>query len=103
LPSGSWSIDANGVVGTPVLNPPSATGDLTGTMFGSSINGYYNSTTQKITIMRVSTPGDFSTVQIFTGYLFHTGTRNDLAGSFLAFNGTGGSASESDFGWFAIK
>jgi hypothetical protein len=103
LPSGSWNMDANGFTGTLSLNPPDGAGNLTGTMFGQPIIGYYDSTSQKITFMRETNRRILDTVQVFTGYLFHTGSVNDLAGSFVAFNGTGASAGESEFGWFATQ
>ncbi|HWE60799.1 MAG TPA: hypothetical protein VHB98_03735 [Chloroflexota bacterium] len=41
-------------------------------------------------------------LQLYTGFLFHTGSTNDLAGSFLAFN-AGGSANQPEFGWYAYR
>jgi hypothetical protein len=103
LPAGNWTIDANGSVGTLALNAPDAAGNITGTVFGQSIFGYYNSTSQKITFVRNTVPGNLSTEQVYTGYLFHTGNVTDLAGTFLAFNGTGANAGESEFGWYAAR
>jgi hypothetical protein len=79
----------------------SAAGNFTGTVFGQSIFGYYDSTSQKITFVRSFPGANLNTLRIYTGYYFHTGSTNDLAGSFIAFNGTGANASESEFGWLA--
>jgi hypothetical protein len=103
LPAGTWSMDANGFVGTLTLNPPDAAGNLSGTMFGQGIFGYYNSTAQKVTFVRSFPGANLNTEQIYTGFLFHTGSTYDLAGSFVAFNGTGANAGESEYGWYAHR
>jgi hypothetical protein len=98
LPAGCYTIDANGFVGTLCFNTD-AVGNLTGTVFGQSIFGYYNSTSQKITFLRSFPGANLNTMQIYTGYKL--GGTNYLAGSFVALNGTGANAGESEYGWYA--
>jgi len=103
---GNWPICANGHRGE--LNIASVTpqGHLNGTAFGDAIEGFWDDTAKKITFIRVPVRNTPSTYQIYTGYLFENayGIGNftsTLTGYFEAFQGGGGAASRSLFGWFA--
>ena len=107
LPTGSWEIDANGYVGE--LEIKSITnGRLTGTVLGNPIDGFWSNSMKRIVFMRVIDPNDASTLQVFTGYYWRElqpppiGT-SFLAGFFEAFQGSGGTAKRSVFGWTARK
>jgi hypothetical protein len=106
LPSATWRIDGNGYVG-PMSISVDSNGNVTGTAYGNSIFGFYDSTSGKITFMRLI-GSDPTTHQIFTGYLFRDCTSYcvapagfTLAGTFEAFSGTGASAQRSVYGWYA--
>lgn len=115
LQLGFWTLNANGF--NAVLNIASvdAQGNVTGTVtFGTEAPSpldnvaVWNDTAQQLTFIRQSTLGDPPTFQIYTGYGFlldHTqpppAGSQMLAGSFIAFPGSGGSASRSVGGWFA--
>lgn len=107
LLGGTWAINANGHEGELNLAPPDAQGNLTGTVYGQEIFGFWDANTQKATFMRLLNPADPATFQVFTGYLFQNtySSPSDitytLAGHFEAFQQGGGAASRSVFGWFA--
>ena len=103
-PVGTWDINANGFPGTLSIQQIDGAGNLGGsTVFGEQIIGLWDDTSQKLTFMRVSNPADPSTNQIYTGYLMEPQGNQPmaLAGSFEAFQGSGGAATRSIFGWFA--
>jgi hypothetical protein len=104
LPLGTWTINGNGSQGTLSITAVDATGKLTGTVYGQTISGFWDEASQSITFMRqVGTTS--ATVQVFTGYLFSNCASNTctytLAGSFMAFTPTGGTAARHEFGWYA--
>lgn len=113
LPTGDWHIDANGFVGTLHIASVDQQGNVAGTLTFSGeppnqLNNvaFWNDAAQELTFIRVINQANPSTFQIFTGFLFpefHTQPNgpSQLAGSFQAFKGTGGTASRSRFGWFA--
>ena len=113
LPSGDWRINANGFKGILHIAGVDAQGNVTGTltMSGEPPNqlnnvAYWDDTSKKITFIRVINAAEPSTSQTYTGFLFpqnHTQPNgpSELAGSFEAFRGTGGTANRVLYGWFA--
>lgn len=110
-PTGVWSINANGHVGTMVLNVD-IVGNVNGTLLGSQVKGLWTESARRLVLYRAINGTTFSTppdlIQIYTGYMFPAAASNPtgpqrLAGEFQAFVGTGGSASRNVFGWFASK
>jgi hypothetical protein len=101
LPTGDWSVLANGFSGTLSITSVSG-GNLSGTIFGNPITGFWNSTSREITFVRDLGSPDAN--QIYTGYYFKgPGGANYLTGYFEAFGGGGGSATRHFFGWVARK
>jgi len=106
---GSWQADANGFTGILQINSVDASGNLSGTFFGNPISGFYNSTTNHIAF--VVQPGStpvLANVQVFEGALVGSNPLGPpgqqlLAGSFIAFAGTGASAAHDHFAWAAIS
>jgi hypothetical protein len=99
LITGNWKLNANGYPGTLTITAIDTNGNLTSsTAFGNKIIGFWDEDGRKITFIRVMNENDPSTFQIYTGYLMGTTT---IAGSFEAFQGGGGAAKRSVFGWFA--
>ena len=113
LPLGNWRIDANGYAGELKITSVDTAGSLAGTLHFAgedidSIDGvaFWDDHAKKITFMRVVDPAKPATFQIFTGYLFprdHAKPAGpfELAGSFMAFQGTGAVANRVLYGWFA--
>jgi len=106
LPTGTWSINANSFGGQLVINSVDAQGNLTGTVYGQSIVGFWDGVSNKITFIRVpSNPAASSQYQIYTGYLFRNSSGPDsvytLTGYFEAFAGTGATARRVVYGWYA--
>ena len=103
-PIGIWYINANGFSGTLSIQEVDAQGNLSGSsVFGNEILGFWDESSQKLTFMRLFGPDNPSTFQIYTGYLMvpQPGVTLALAGTFEAFQGSGGTAQQSLFGWFA--
>ena len=104
-PAGTWDVNANGFPG--VLSIPSidAQGNLGAncTIFGQRIFGFWSTSAQMLTFMRIISPSDPSTFQVYTGYLMQpqpgSGFLVSLAGSFEAFRGGGGVAQRPLYGW----
>ena len=113
LPLGIWRIDANGYSGELKIANVDPLGNVVGTLHfaGEAINSidglaFWDDAAKKITFMRVVDPGKPATFQIFTGYFFprdHAKPMgpSELAGSFMAFHGTGAVANRVLYGWFA--
>jgi hypothetical protein len=118
-PVGTWQINANGFRGDLVISSVDPQGNLTGTIFGDPVVGFWNETAQKIIFARSTGGGGFAALQIYTGFHFDAnqplfpagGTVQPpappfqfrmLVGSFEALSGgSGGAASRSTFGWMA--
>ena len=107
-PLGSWNITGNGFQGILDINAVDGSGNLdaSATVFGQTIIGFWDETSQKLTFIRVPADSSASSAyQIYTGYKMEgslpDGATSALAGSFEAFGGTGGNASRSLFGWWA--
>ena len=117
-PTGTWQINANGWRGDLVISSVDAQGNLTGTVLGDPIAGFWDEGSQKITFARSLDSTDPFALQVYTGFhfdanapLFSGGGGNQpptppfqfriLTGSFEAFAGGGGVASRSTYGWMA--
>ena len=100
LPVGTYTINANGTIGTLVIG--SATGSFNGTVFGQPFTGFFNEAEQKLSFLRV-TSTDLSTFQVYEGTLFafsplaNTAIQT-LAGEFRVYPTTG---PVSPFQWSA--
>ena len=109
LPTGTWKINGNGFEGNLNIDSVDAKGTLSGNVFGQPIEGFWDEVSQKIIFMRIITPNDPSTFQIYTGYLFQNPQRptpgqditHTLTGFFEAFAGTGAVAQRTLYGWMA--
>ena len=100
LTAGNWKINGNGFDGILVIKTPDANGTLVNcTVYGNPVIGFWDEPSRKITFMRIFTQSDPSTFQVYTGYLMKD--KKLLAGSFQGFKGTGATAAQSTFGWFA--
>ena len=99
---GDWDIDANSFTGILTLHLD-ATGNLiNSSVFGGQIGGFWDDAASKLTFIRpIGT--NFIDNQIYIGYAWvdGDGLTHRLAGSFVAFQGTGGTAAHSEFGWQA--
>ena len=117
-PTGTWQINANGFRGELVISSVDSQGNLSGTVFGDPIVGFWDETSQKIIFARSLNPADPSTLQVYTGFHFDAnellfpvgGTVQPpvppfpfrmLTGSFEAFAGGGGVVSRPTYGWMA--
>ena len=108
LRGGNWEVIANGFRGTLNISVDPQ-GNVTGTIFGDSIEGFFDQVSNKIIFVR--TFGDDPLdIQVYTGYLWTTGAtfctggdiRNQMAGSFEAFASSGATPGRNVFGWTAI-
>ncbi|GBC08261.1 hypothetical protein RclHR1_00080038 [Rhizophagus clarus] len=104
LPTGNWNISANGWKGSLVIKLDDNGNIKSGsTIFGNNIIGFYDKATGKLTFTRIgeSNPENH---QIYTGYVFYDAEDHNkwyIAGEFIAYGATGGSASRANFGWLA--
>ena len=104
-----WNINANGHEGQLNIASVDPQGNLSGTVFGNPIQGFWDEDAQKITFMRIINASDPSLTQIYTGFRFQNpitpGAGEDvtqtLTGFFEAFSGSGATAQSNLFGWFA--
>ncbi len=105
LPTGDWSIFANGTVGTLHIASVDGAGNLTATAFGNQTIGFYNAVSNQILFLRnqgslngtQQYSGGLQVVQISAGACTYA-----LQGSFSAYLGGGGTGSNFSFGWVAI-
>ena len=107
LPTGPWTIIANGSSGTFQVTSVDGSGNLNATAFGQQTTGFYSTTANRIFFLRQA-GGFLDTVQQYAGDLFlipaTPGTCTYvLAGQFSAFAGTGGTNADNVFGWVAFK
>jgi hypothetical protein len=111
LPVGKWHLVTNGHIGTLEIAGVSNTGEITGIVTVASLppakldhSAFWNETTQEIKFIVNSHPDKPETSQFYVGYLFPLSQQQSkwtLTGYFAAFEGSGGSANRSAFGWFA--
>lgn len=73
------------------------TGNLTGTLLGNAIIGFWSSYENKITFVRLIN-NQANTWQVYVGYQSSAG----ILGYFDAYSGTGASAAATRYGWSAI-
>ena len=111
LPSGDWSVDANGTHGTLHIQGVDALGNLQAgsTLFNDPISGSYDSTAARISFIRLAGGGP-PFQQVYTGYLFMDRVILPplplvrtfvLTGEFQAYGGSGAPAERSVLGWYA--
>jgi len=100
----TWTVNANGATGNLVIASKDAQGNVSGTLFNSTIQGFWDSHQKKITFIRFGSFSDATQLQVYSGY-FSSAAGNDgvLTGFFEAFAGTGAAAERSTFGWYAVK
>jgi hypothetical protein len=108
LRCGSWDVLVGGVVGPGALvTNVGPQGNLTGTFFGDSIQGFYNRDSAEMMFVRqIFGSTDPALTQVFTGYYWQTNTGTDqfdeLAGFLEYFAGAaGGTAVRHRQGWVA--
>lgn len=107
LAQGTWTVNANGHIGKLEVSVDSQ-GNLNGSIFGNRISGFWDSTGDKITFIRIIDPQNAIKEQVYTGYLIEGGENLNgsgvrpfyLTGSFEAFSGTGAVASRVLYGWY---
>ncbi len=101
LPVGTWSINANGNLGTLIVGATSA-GTFSGTALAQPFSGFFDETDQEFSFIRVTSP-DVSTFEVYHGTLFSfsptVGTLvYTLAGTFRTYPFSG---AVSPFEWSA--
>src|SRR5262245_22202999 len=72
---GNYDINANGFTGVLTIASIDANGNITGSVLGDQMFGFYDDTTKKIFFRREIDPSDPNSIQIFSGYLF-TGSQS---------------------------
>jgi hypothetical protein len=96
-----WSFDGNGFLGTLNVTVDGA-GNVTGTVYGDPIHGFYNNVSNEMMFIRSSGGStDPAFQQVFTGYYWQEGLLDVLAGSFEAFVASGATAGRHRFGFNA--
>jgi hypothetical protein len=96
---GTWVINANGSIGELFIGFDQNTGNLVdATAFDNPVYGFLDGS-RRISFVRVIDPNDPTTIQVYTGYFL--GEDLQIAGTFTAFQGTGGVASDNIYGWYA--
>ena len=113
---GAWQLNANGSWAKMNINVD-ALGNLQGTLTFPNgvidhIRGFWTASSCRVmfyrTILGSPTSVNPNNLQIFTGHVFPyvstnpNGTRT-MAGTFEAFQGTGGTSGRNVFGWFAYR
>lgn len=112
LPAGEWTLDGNGFRGKMIINGVDNNGTLNGQLQfdGEPLQdmiGFWDETSKKITFIRVIDSTAPGTNQIYTGFYFNnqrdqpTDLSHTLTGYFEAFQGTGGTAARTLYGWVA--
>jgi hypothetical protein len=105
LQTGTWQVDGNGSRGDLIIQGIDSRGRVSGTIYGQSINGWWDEDARRITFLRVPNQQDPRSEQTFDGYAWDepAGADTDffLAGSFETYAGGGGSAKRPTYGWFA--
>jgi hypothetical protein len=67
---GTWQMNANGYRGELVITAVDPQGNLSGTVFGNPLVGFWDETAQKIFFVRNTNPADPSKMQVYTGFHF---------------------------------
>lgn len=103
---GPWQFQANGIEGKLSL-ADDGNGNLSGNIDGNQqAIGFWDAAASKVTFLRITDPGDPSSVEVYTGYLSAHVLGIDmvaysLAGSVQAFSGPQVNAQKNVFGWSA--
>lgn len=113
-PMGTWNINANGTTGTLILSA-SATGGITGTVFGNPLTAVWDETSQILSFSRATegAPKSFA-FEVYIGTLFQPydtpnglvkgeGVPLMLAGNFGKATVGGSIGPFAQFGWFATS
>jgi hypothetical protein len=92
LPTGRWSINANGYTGILLIRGVDGVGNLDAevTLAGGGPNpvtGFWDDTSKKITFIRVVNRNDPPQNQIYTGFHFTTGSAQSLTRIFRSISG----------------
>ena len=105
-PGGNWAVHANGHSGT--LNfSVDAAGNVSGTILGDAIVGFWDEQDQKISFVRTSSSSQH--VQTYTGYFFRVAAQSTaptcyLTRFFATFSAaSGGTPARNVYGWAAVK
>ena len=101
LPTGDWSINANGYRGKLSIQSVDGNGNVAGTVYSENIQGFWDDAAKRLTFTRVINQADPSTTQVYAGHMFQSDNTLTIAGSFQAFSGTGANPMRSVLGWFA--
>ncbi len=106
-PGGPWDIDANGFSGTLKISVD-VNGNLTGTVFGNPLTGFYDKASGRIMFVRIITSSEPRNNQVYTGYFMQDAVPAPgqafvyhFAGSFEVFSGGGGTAKRNVYAWYA--
>lgn len=108
---GCWNFNGNGHNGPLcITNYNLATGEINGHVYGNQlITGFFNEVSRQITFVRwVNNTADRRFTQVFKGYWFPDVGANPnglkrMAGTFSAFQFSGGSANAPEYGWTATR
>jgi hypothetical protein len=103
LPAGDWWLLANGYEGTLHISSVDTYGNLSGTVFGKPISGFWDGFAGKISF-EISDPPSLD-LQVYTGFLDEHDSMEwhyrGMHGYFQAFSGTGAKATRSVYPWRA--
>jgi hypothetical protein len=106
LPPTKVSIIANGFLGDLNITHVDTAGNVSGTLLGSPMKGFWDGHEQKLTMLRFTDLSDASTFQVYTGYRYVDPRQPSpyisvlFAGHFEAFSGA--TARRNVFGWHAF-
>lgn len=104
--AGTWTATANQTIGALVIVQPASAATckpISGTIFGSSIQGFYCPATGRIVFARRTAA--LVPFQLYGGNLARDGVVDRIGGTFLIWNSTGGGAANEgvDFNFSATK
>jgi hypothetical protein len=116
LTPGCWNMNANGYPLQLCITTVSTAGNIAGTVGQPGqqatrrIQGFWNETAKRIAFLSyfTATPSNASQYQYYSGSWFAESASNPvglkrLAGTFVAFSGTGGTAVRYEVGWTATR
>ncbi len=101
---GVWDIWANGFASTLRITSVDDLGNVQGSVFDNLLTGYWDEESRTLTFLRIPNGAYPATFQVYVGHMFQNqdgGFNFSLAGSFVAFAGTGATAQRAEFGWVA--
>lgn len=104
LPTGQWSLKANGIEGSLSIDSVDAQGHVNGSAGNQGLEGYWDDQTHKLVFTSMN-PSDASTTRIFSGYLHVYGIidviRYRLVGSVETITTSESSVERTVDGWIA--